>query len=195
MSAVVESGLAASMHAPRGASGSGGKRPRKGNGGRRPPGRGPSKGMKKKEKTEEKCPACGEEGHNLEECRLYGVVFRGIALAATRAIATQSRRPPVSRRHTVGMPQQHPRMNSRQRRTARRLAERQRQRQQQGQQAQEQLGRQEQAPREQLPQQQSPQEQRPQHSAELPMRPALQEPPEGASWADQIDYEAEKNAQ
>ncbi|KAF7182001.1 hypothetical protein CNMCM7691_001389 [Aspergillus felis] len=194
------SGLAASMHAPTIASGSGGRRPNRGNGGGRPPGRGPGKVTKKK-KEKKKCEACGG-GHHVRQCRLFPVIIGGVALAVTRAIATQSSR---SRRHPQGPPQQHPRMNSRQRRTARRLAERQQQQQQmqqqqqqmqqQGQQAQEQLGRQEQAPQEQLPQQQSPQAQRPQPSAAMPIQPAPQEPPEGMSWADQMDCEAEKNAQ
>ncbi|PKX91773.1 uncharacterized protein P174DRAFT_422925 [Aspergillus novofumigatus IBT 16806] len=178
MSTVAKSGLAASMHAPQGASGSGGKRPRKGNGGRRPPRDKPV--VEKRNKTEKRCRACGKKGHTMENCRLYGVVFTNLSMAMTREIATQSGR---RRRHPLGPSQQHPRINSRQRRTARRLAERERQQQQQQVQAlqvQEQLGH----------QQQSPQEQHPQH-----LRPAPQEPPEGASWAEQMDFEAEKNAQ
>ncbi|GIC94551.1 uncharacterized protein Aud_001880 [Aspergillus udagawae] len=154
MSTAVQ-GLSASMHAPIVASDSGGRRPDRGKGGRRPHDRGPGKVMKKKKKKEKRCRACGKRGHNAEECRLLSVVFSHLALATTRAIATQSSR---SSRPPLGPPQQHPRMNSRQRRTARRLAERQRQQQlaqlaqqaleQLEQQAQEQLGRQQQSPQE-----------------------------------------------
>jgi hypothetical protein len=80
---------------------------------------------------------------DLNQARILATETR--SSPQTRVLATgRSSRLPVSRRHPLGPPQQHPRMNSRQRRTARRLAERQQQ------QAQEQLGRQEQAPQEQL---------------------------------------------
>ncbi|KAF4218988.1 hypothetical protein CNMCM8980_001384 [Aspergillus fumigatiaffinis] len=188
MSTAVQ-GLNADMHAPIAASGSGGRRPDRGNGGRRPPDRGPGK-VTKKTKKRKKCLACQKWGHTVEECRLYGAVLRNAALATARILATETRSSPQTSvlatgrsSRPLGPPQQHPRMNSRQRRTARRLAERQQQ------QAQEQLGRQEQAPQEQLPQQQSPQDQRPQRSAESRMRPAPREPPEGASWSDQIDLD------
>ncbi|GFF41156.1 hypothetical protein IFM51744_04712 [Aspergillus udagawae] len=131
------------MHAPIAASDSGGRRPDRGKGGRRPHDRGPGKVMKKKKKKEKRCRACGKRGHNAEECRLLSVVFSHLALATTRAIATQSSR---SRRPPLGPSQQHPRMNSRQRRTARRLAEQALE--QLEQQAQEQLGRQQQSPQE-----------------------------------------------
>ncbi|KAF4170957.1 hypothetical protein CNMCM8694_003927 [Aspergillus lentulus] len=188
MSTAVQ-GFNANMHASIAASGSGGRRPDRGNGGLRPPDRGLGK-VTKKTKKGKKCLACQKWGHTVEECRLYGAVLRNIALSRqgfsllkhvavtqTRVLPTGgSSRPPVTRRHPLGAPQQHSRISLRQRRTARRLAGRQQQ------EAQEQLGRQEHAPQEQ-----SPQDQRPQRSAESRMRPAPRVPPEEASCSDQMD--------
>ncbi|KAF4165683.1 hypothetical protein CNMCM6936_007636 [Aspergillus lentulus] len=193
MSTAVQ-GFNANMHASIAASGSGGRRPDRGNGGLRPPDRGLGK-VTKKTKKGKKCLACQKWGHTVEECRLYGAVLRNIALSRrpqTRVLPTGgSSRPPVTRRHPLGAPQQHSRISLRQRRTARRLAGRQQQEAQeqeaqeqeaQEQEAQEQLGRQEHAPQEQ-----SPQDQRPQRSAESRMRPAPRVPPEEASCSDQMD--------
>ncbi|KAF7119223.1 hypothetical protein CNMCM5793_008968 [Aspergillus hiratsukae] len=65
MSTVVQSGLAASMHAPQGASGSGGKRPRKGNGDRRPPSDKPVIGKKLQV---ESCTLCKRTDHKTVNC-------------------------------------------------------------------------------------------------------------------------------
>ncbi|GIK07625.1 hypothetical protein Aspvir_003291 [Aspergillus viridinutans] len=88
MSTAVQ-GYLASMHAPQGASCSGGRRPDRGNGGQRPPDRGPGKVMKKKK----------------EACRIYG------GLLVAQVLATESSRLPVrAHRHPLG-PQKGPRMD------------------------------------------------------------------------------------
>ncbi|PKX90099.1 uncharacterized protein P174DRAFT_434517 [Aspergillus novofumigatus IBT 16806] len=132
----VHPGLAASVHAPTAGSGSGGKRPDRRDGDRRPPDRGPGKVTKKK-KGKKWCLGCKKWGHTLDKCRVYGNVLSNLALSTTRTIAaarsggrnrvlaTGGSRPQVGGRHPLGPRQERPRMNglnSRERREAQRLA-------------------------------------------------------------------------
>ncbi|GIK07618.1 hypothetical protein Aspvir_003284 [Aspergillus viridinutans] len=85
MSMVIRSGQNASIDAPKGASGSGGKRPRKGNGGCRPPRDKPVIGKKRQV---ELCKPCKKTDHRTADCP-YGEIYvnAGIYLSAIRSAA------------------------------------------------------------------------------------------------------------